>query len=117
MGGIARTVNYRGNRIDIGGHRFFSKSDRAVWWWLDVMPLQPFDAAQEISYRNQRRTLEAETPGDVPAAKEPDLEMLVRQRKSRIYFLEAEILRLSALTNERRKRSGSWDSGACFGSG
>ena len=26
-GGISRTVNYKGNRIDIGGHRFFSKSD------------------------------------------------------------------------------------------
>src|SRR6185503_2619320 len=32
--GIARTVNYRGNRIDIGGHRFFSKSDRVMEWWL-----------------------------------------------------------------------------------
>ena len=28
LGGIARTVNYKNNRIDIGGHRFFSKSDR-----------------------------------------------------------------------------------------
>ena len=26
VGGIARTVNYNGNRIDLGGHRFFSKS-------------------------------------------------------------------------------------------
>lgn len=25
IGGISRTVNYKGNRIDIGGHRFFSK--------------------------------------------------------------------------------------------
>ncbi len=31
VGGISRTVNYRGNRIDIGGHRFFSKSD----WVMD----------------------------------------------------------------------------------
>ena len=30
MGDIARTVNYKGNRIDIGGHRFFSKSDRVM---------------------------------------------------------------------------------------
>ena len=34
MGGISRTVNYKGNRIDIGGHRFFSKSDRVMDWWL-----------------------------------------------------------------------------------
>ena len=33
MGGISRTINYKGNRIDIGGHRFFSKSDRVVEWW------------------------------------------------------------------------------------
>jgi len=30
MGGISRTVNYKGNRIDLGGHRFFSKSDRVM---------------------------------------------------------------------------------------
>ena len=27
MGGISRTVNYKGNRMDIGGHRFFSNSE------------------------------------------------------------------------------------------
>src|SRR5277367_703342 len=39
MGGISRTVRYKGNRIDIGGHRFFSKSDRVMAWWLDILPL------------------------------------------------------------------------------
>src|SRR5690606_7007489 len=39
MGGIARTVEYRGNRIDIGGHRFFSKSDRVMDWWQRFLPL------------------------------------------------------------------------------
>ena len=34
IGGLSRTVNYKGNRIDIGGHRFFSKSDRVMEWWL-----------------------------------------------------------------------------------
>jgi NAD(P)-binding Rossmann-like domain len=43
MGGISRTVNYKGNRIDIGGHRFFSKSDRVVEWWLRMLPLQASD--------------------------------------------------------------------------
>jgi len=28
IGGISRTIRYKGNRMDIGGHRFFSKSDR-----------------------------------------------------------------------------------------
>src|SRR5262245_49601673 len=39
-GGISKTVNYKGNRIDIGGHRFFSKSDRVMNWWLSFMPLE-----------------------------------------------------------------------------
>src|SRR5690349_16674026 len=39
MGGLSRTVEYKGNRIDIGGHRFFSKSDRVMDWWLSVLPL------------------------------------------------------------------------------
>ncbi len=40
LGGISRTANYKGNRIDIGGHRFFSKSDRVMQWWLERLPLQ-----------------------------------------------------------------------------
>ena len=39
IGGISQTVNYRGNRIDIGGHRFFSKSDRVMAWWQDILPV------------------------------------------------------------------------------
>jgi protoporphyrinogen oxidase len=35
VGGISRTVRYKGNRMDIGGHRFFSKSDRVMRWWLN----------------------------------------------------------------------------------
>jgi protoporphyrinogen oxidase len=87
MGGISRTVNYKGNRIDIGGHRFFSKSDRVMQWWLDVMPVEANgDAAATISYHNQRR----EVRRDAGAAPDPavtDRVMLVRDRKSRIYFL------------------------------
>lgn len=40
LGGISRTVNYKGNRIDIGGHRFFSKNERVMKAWLDIMPMQ-----------------------------------------------------------------------------
>jgi len=40
IGGISKTKEYKGNRIDIGGHRFFSKSDRIMKWWLDIMPLE-----------------------------------------------------------------------------
>src|SRR5215467_1247043 len=85
MGGIARTVEYKGNRIDIGGHRFFSKSDRVMNWWLQFLPLQTSQAAQEmIGYHRRTRTIDVKETRDPNAA---DLVMLVRQRKSRIYFL------------------------------
>jgi len=94
MGGISRTVNYKGNRIDIGGHRFFSKSDRVMNWWLSHLPIDAA-GAQEISYRGQSR----EVIG--PELTNEDAVMLIRQRKSRIYFLRKFFdypIRLSAQT-------------------
>ena len=69
IGGISRTVRYKGNRMDIGGHRFFSKSDRVMQWWQQIMPL--VEDAQSAAANPE----------------ENDLVMLVRQRQSRIYFL------------------------------
>ena len=40
VGGISRTIRHNGLRIDIGGHRFFSKDDRIVRWWSDILPFQ-----------------------------------------------------------------------------
>ncbi|MEK7563115.1 MAG: NAD(P)/FAD-dependent oxidoreductase [Patescibacteria group bacterium] len=48
IGGIAQTFNYKGNRIDIGGHRFFSKSDRVMQWWFNILPKQGKPAADDI---------------------------------------------------------------------
>src|SRR5580704_1721814 len=39
VGGISKTINYRGNRIDLGGHRFFSKSDWVMRWWQSILPI------------------------------------------------------------------------------
>ena len=84
MGGISRTVNYKGNRIDIGGHRFFSKSDRVMQWWLQQMPMdETAKAGTVITYQNQSREL----PAGAPQASDRDDVMLLRNRKSRIYFL------------------------------
>ncbi len=86
MGGISRTVRYKGNRMDIGGHRFFSKSDRVMRWWMEIMPLERSAGEREfIHYRNQARALDISAPGPDPAAE--DRVMLIRRRKSRIYFL------------------------------
>jgi protoporphyrinogen oxidase len=87
IGGISRTIRYKGNRMDIGGHRFFSKSDRVMQWWLDLMPIADEGAGHAvISYQNRHRslrTLHAHTRPDA----DPELVMLVRSRRSRIYFL------------------------------
>jgi protoporphyrinogen oxidase len=86
MGGISRTVNYKGNRMDIGGHRFFSKSDRVMNWWLDILPLESTgEASHFISYHNQHRELSSTAAGADP--EKEDRVMLIRNRKSRIYFL------------------------------
>jgi protoporphyrinogen oxidase len=85
MGGIARTLNYKGNRIDIGGHRFFSKSDRVMDWWLQFMPMQVSETAETaIAYQGSTRSVGSLDRRD---PEKDDLVMLIRQRKSRIYFL------------------------------
>ena len=128
IGGISRTIRYKGNRMDIGGHRFFSKSDRVMQWWMDLMPPDLAGASPtgvDISYQGKERKvavpahlheepplrgmgpLHHETEDKDAADKEEedvteeevvatvvapppesdDLVMLVRPRKSRIYYL------------------------------
>ena len=123
IGGISRTIKYKGNRMDIGGHRFFSKSDRVMQWWMDLMPPELVAASgdPEIAYQGKRRKVtvpahlpeepplrglgplqhdpeqdeDAEAEDDAEAAEtlevappaDPDLVMLIRPRKSRIYYL------------------------------
>ncbi|MEO6924490.1 MAG: FAD-dependent oxidoreductase, partial [Bryocella sp.] len=129
IGGISRTIRYKGNRMDIGGHRFFSKSDRVMQWWMDLMPPDLSDAAPtgvDLTYQGKQRRIEVpainsdlpplrgmgplevhvETDAsDIPldadaedphsenlliethAPESADLVMLVRPRKSRIYYL------------------------------
>jgi protoporphyrinogen oxidase len=86
MGGISRTVNYKGNRIDIGGHRFFSKSDRVMQWWLRMLPLQASEKGpQAIKYHRMEQVVTPRASGPDPA--DADKVMLLRGRKSRIYYL------------------------------
>jgi protoporphyrinogen oxidase len=86
LGGISRTVNYKGNRIDMGGHRFFSKSDRVMRWWLDILPMQKTEGNEaQIRYQGQIATVHSN--GQVANPGVTDKVMLLRQRKSRIYFM------------------------------
>ncbi|MEY4747511.1 MAG: hypothetical protein RLZZ416_560 [Candidatus Parcubacteria bacterium] len=84
VGGISRTVNYKGNRIDIGGHRFFSKSDRIMRWWADMLPVKMGGASNEITYQ---RTTRALTEGLKRASAADDENVMhVRPRKTRILY-------------------------------
>lgn len=88
IGGISKTIDYKGNRMDMGPHRFFSKSDRVMDWWLNLFPL---DAAEDrepvtVYYQNRSRTVEVTGGGPVDG-KDPDQVMLVIRRLTRIYFL------------------------------
>ena len=86
MGGISRTVNYKGNRIDLGGHRFFSKSDRVMEWWLRMLPLEAREnGPATIKYHRMEQAIKAGPSGPDPTT--ADRVMLLRARKSRIYYL------------------------------
>src|SRR6185312_8040584 len=86
VGGISKTINYRGNRMDLGGHRFFSKSDWVMRWWQDILPVAEGQTSPEgalhIHYQGQSHSL---TPGAL-GAPASDAVMLVRQRLSRIFY-------------------------------
>jgi protoporphyrinogen oxidase len=84
VGGISRTVEYKGNRMDIGGHRFFSKSDWVMNWWREIMPIAVANATVEIAYQGQRRKVGSD---DTAESSGGGRVMLVRDRLSRIYFL------------------------------
>lgn len=86
VGGISKTVEYRGNRMDLGGHRFFSKSDWVMNWWQSILPVAGQRAGdirpEELTYQGQRHNF-------IPhgqAAVHPDKVMLVRARLSRIFY-------------------------------
>ncbi len=67
IGGISKTVQHGDCRIDLGGHRFFSKSDEIMEWWTKVFPV-----AEDVTGK------EDDSVGDNV--------FLVRNRLSRILF-------------------------------
>ena len=107
MGGISRTVKYKGNRIDIGGHRFFSKSDRVMQWWLKILPMQAVDGEHtHITYQRQTTKVAANLTAADP--EQDDRVMLVRNRKSRIYFMRQFFDYPITLSGDTLKKLGLW---------
>lgn len=83
VGGISRTVNYKNNRMDIGGHRFFTKNERVSNVWHEIMPLQSKPAMDDIILN---RKIELCEDGVDPETN--DNVILKRHRVSRIYFIK-----------------------------
>ena len=86
VGGISKTINYRGNRMDLGGHRFFSKSDWVMNWWQEILPGRGHarGAAGPATLPTRARVASSR-PTELPQASDGRV-MLVRPRLSRIYY-------------------------------
>ena len=81
VGGLSKTVNYRGNRMDIGGHRLFSRIPEVNAWWESMLPIQ---GAPPLDDRLLGRSSTVRAGG--PDPEKTDKVMLVRKRLSRIWF-------------------------------
>lgn len=81
IGGISKTVKYHDNCMDIGGHRFFSKDERVIKIWKEIMPIQGED-----SFDDKKLGREKKLAKDGPNPETEDDVMLIRQRISRIYY-------------------------------
>lgn len=134
IGGIARTHVYKGNRIDIGGHRFFSKDERVMQWWFNILPLQGHPSADttekghEIDLateailkrlcpecvepndevlKNNDKTVTVKRPA--PDPEKEDAVMLQRPRLSRIFYRSRFFPYPIAITLSVARRLGLWN--------
>jgi protoporphyrinogen oxidase len=97
VGGISKTINYKGNRMDIGGHRFFSKSPLIMEWWTNILPLQGAPARDDrllgrgilLDHEYTKKEIQSGKTVSYPSPdpEETDAVMLKRSRLSRIFFL------------------------------
>lgn len=81
FGGISKTVNYKGNFMDMGGHRFFSKVPEVNEWWEKMLPAQGAMPLDDILLHRSSPV----TPNG-PDPEKTDRVMLRRKRLSRILF-------------------------------
>ena len=83
IGGISKTVNYKGNRMDMGGHRFFSKVPEVNQWWENILPMQGAKAKDDAVLGRDASVKEGG-----PDPEKTDRVMLRRHRVSRIFFMD-----------------------------
>lgn len=103
IGGISRTACYNGNRMDIGGHRFFSKSDVVMDWWQGILPLQGAASKDDIAIG---RSVPLVDGG--PDPEKTDYVMLCRSRLSRILFLRKLFDYPVSLNGDTIRNLGLW---------
>jgi protoporphyrinogen oxidase len=83
LGGISRTVDYKGNKIDIGGHRFFSKSDEVMEWWKNILKIESENEKIQLTYHNATHSISTVTENKT---QNEDNIFMIRKRLSRIYY-------------------------------
>lgn len=105
VGGISATLDYKNNKIDMGGHRFFTKSDRVMKWWLDILPLQGKPSKDDIILG---REVELSKAKKAPDPEKTDRVMLKRPRLSRIYYLKTFFNYPVSLNMDTIKGLGLW---------
>ena len=104
VGGISQTVKYHGNRMDIGGHRFFSKNKEVMDWWGKLMPIQGHPSKDDLLLNLHEKEL---NPGG-PDPEHEDRVILLRHRVSRIFFLRKFFDYPIALKLETFTNMGLW---------
>lgn len=82
IGGISRTANYKNNRMDLGGHRFFTKNKYVMDIWEELMSVQGYPSKDEIILNKK---ICVDKQGSNP--EKEDLSLLKRKRVSRIFYL------------------------------
>ena len=103
IGGISRTARYNGNRMDIGGHRFFSKSDTVMDWWQGILPLQGVASKDDLAIGRKVPLVEGG-----PNPENTDYVMLCRSRLSRILFLRKLFNYPVSLNGDTIRNLGLW---------
>lgn len=82
VGGISKTITYNGNKMDLGGHRFFSKDKEVNKLWKTILPIQGSNSCDDIITGTNNKKL---TPKG-PNPEKTDNVFLIRNRVSRIYY-------------------------------
>ncbi|MCB0321593.1 MAG: NAD(P)-binding protein, partial [Bdellovibrionales bacterium] len=86
IGGISTTADQNGNLMDLGGHRFFSKSKRVMDWWFSVLPLYIDSSitSDTIAYQGKQLGLDL---AQIPITNDEQISSFrIRPRTSRILF-------------------------------